>query len=351
MSPIPCPPQRLRLEAPFRLESGAVLPEVEIAWRSWGELDRGGGNAVLVCHALTGSPAVDAWWKGLFGPGRSLDPERDFIVCANVLGGCYGTTGPASRRPGGERWGGDFPAISIRDMVRLQALLLAELGIDRLRLVVGGSMGGMLALEWPLLFPDKVEAVVAIATSARHSAWCIGISEAQRQAIFADPAWQGGRYGESAPPAAGLAAARALAMISYRSRQSFEQRFARGEDQVRDFAVEAYLAHQGKKLVDRFDAGSYVALTRAMDSHDLGRGRDGVEAALGRVEQPVLVVAITSDILYPPLEQEELAGLLPRGELAYLVSPHGHDAFLIDAEKLDPIVRDFRLRRELLAAA
>jgi homoserine O-acetyltransferase len=351
MSPIPCPARTLRIEGPFRLESGAELPEVEIAWQSWGELDPVGGNAVLVCHALTGSPAVDAWWPGLFGPGRTLDPRRDFILCANVLGGCYGSTGPASRRPGGERWGADFPAISIRDMVRLQARLLEELGIERLRLVIGGSMGGMLALEWPLLYPDKVDAVAAIATSARHSAWCIGISEAQRQAIFADPAWQGGRYEESEPPAAGLAAARAVAMVSYRSRQSFEQRFARDEGQVRDFAVESYLAHQGKKLVERFDAGSYVTLTRAMDSHDLGRGRGGVRAALGGIAQPVLVVAITSDVLYPPAEQEELAGLLPHGELAYLDSPHGHDAFLIDADLLDPIVRSFRDRRELLAAA
>lgn len=339
--------------ADFRLESGVVLPEVEVAWHSWGELDPSGGNAVLICHALTGSAAADSWWQDLFGAGRSFDPGRDFIVCANVLGSCYGTTGPASRctSAGTERWGADFPAITVRDMVRLEALLLARLGVRRLRLVVGGSMGGMQALEWPLLFPELVEAAVVIAASARHSAWCIGISEAQRQAIYADPWWQGGRYDPATPPAAGLAAARAVAMITYRSWQSFEQRFGRAEDQLSGFAIASYLEHQGRKLVERFDANTYVTLTRAMDSHDVGRGRGGVAAALARVWQPVLVVSVPTDVLYPPAEQEELARLLPQGELAILDSPHGHDAFLIDTEALDAIVQTFRRGLELRAAA
>lgn len=346
----------LRLAGPFELEGGGVLPEVEIAWQSWGRLDPGGGNAVLVCHALTGSAAADTWWPGLFGSGRALDPERDFIVCSNVLGSCYGTTGPASRRAAGgsaagERWGADFPPISIRDMVRLEARLLEELGVRRVRLAIGGSMGGMQAIEWPLLFPDRVEAAVVIAAPARHSAWCIGFSEAQRQAIFADPLWLGGRYPEGSPPAAGLAAARAVATISYRSRQSFEQKLGREEDQLGGFAVESYLRHQGRKLVERFDAASYVALTRAMDSHDVGRGRGGVAAALGRVDQPVLVVAIPSDVLYPPVEQEELARLLPQGRLAILDSPHGHDGFLIDVPALDALVLGFRRAAGLRAAA
>lgn len=341
----------LRLAEPFRLESGETLPEAEIAWRSWGRLAPDGGNAVLVCHALTGSAAADEWWPGLFGSGRTLDPERDFVICANVPGSCYGTTGPASRRPGGERWGADFPTLSIRDMVRLEARLLDELGVRRLRLVLGGSMGGMQALEWPLLFPDRVEAVAAIAVSARHSPWCIGFSEAQRQAIFADPLWNGGRYDPAAPPAAGLAAARAVAMLSYRSRESFEHKLGRTEDQLEAFAIESYLRHQGRKLADRFDANAYVALTRAMDRHDLGRGRGGIAAALSRVRQPTLVVAIPSDVLYPPAEQEELARLLPQGRLAMLDSPHGHDAFLIDVAALDALILDFRRGLELRAAA
>lgn len=336
---------------PFQLESGVVLPAVEVAWQSWGRLAAEGNNAVLVCHALTGSAAADTWWQGLFGPGRTLDPERDFIVCASVLGGCYGTTGPTTPGPDGRPWGPDFPAITIRDIVRLQALLLESLGVRRLRLVIGGSMGGMQALEWPLLFPDKVEAAVVIATSARHSAWCIGISEAQRQAIYADPLWQGGRYLPAAPPRAGLAAARAMAMITYRSRASFEERFGRDENQLESFAIASYLEYQGQKLVDRFDANSYVTLTRAMDSHDVGRGRGGAAAALSRVGQPVLVVSIPSDVLYPPAEQEELTRLLPQGQLATLESHHGHDAFLIDVEQLDAIVQNFRRGLELEAAA
>lgn len=343
--------QSLRLTEPFQLESGEVLPQVEIAWQSWGTLDQGGGNAVLVCHALTGSPAADTWWEGLFGSGRALDPAHDFIVCANVLGSCYGTTGPASRDAAGKRLAAGFPAITIRDMVRLEALLLEKLGVRRLRLVIGGSMGGMQALEWSLLFPQKVEAAAVIAASARHSAWCIGISEAQRQAIFADPLWQGGNYDDDAPPKAGLAAARALAMVTYRSWQSFERRFGRGEGQLEDFAVAAYLEHQGRKLVERFDAGSYVALSRAMDSHDVGRGRGGLERALAAVEQPVLVVSIPSDVLYPPIEQVELARLLPRSRLAILDSEHGHDAFLIDVAALGAIVQDFRRGLELRVAA
>ena len=351
MSEVACSRGPASLGRPFELENGAVFPDVAVSWQSGGRLAADGGNAVLVCHALTGSSAAEDWWQGLFGPGQTLDPQRDFIVCISVLGGCYGTTGPISPGPSGAPWGPDFPAISIRDIVRLQALWLEKLGVSRLRLVIGGSMGGMQALEWPLLFPDRVEAAVVIATSARHSAWCIGISEAQRQAIFADPNWLGGRYTVEAPPRAGLAAARAVAMITYRSWASFEERFGRAENQVEGFAIESYLEYQGQKLVDRFDANTYVTLTRAMDSHDVGRGRGGVAAALAGVQQPVLVVSIPSDVLYPPAEQEELVRLLPQGQLATLESHHGHDAFLIDVEQLDAIVQTFRRHLELEAAA
>ncbi|HSS52517.1 MAG TPA: alpha/beta fold hydrolase, partial [Thermoanaerobaculia bacterium] len=201
------------LAEPLRLESGKVLPGVRVAFRTWGAPADG---AVLVCHALTGSADASSWWAGLFGPGRALDPARDFIVCSNVLGSCYGTTGPASLRPGGpgedQPWGADFPAVTIRDLVRVQHALIRGLGVRRLKLVLGGSLGGMQVLEWALLYPEMVEAIAPIAVSGRHSAWCIGLSEAQRQALYADPLWQGGRYAAEAPPAAGLAAARAIAM-------------------------------------------------------------------------------------------------------------------------------------------
>jgi homoserine O-acetyltransferase len=336
------PTRSLALGGPFALESGDSLPGVTVAYRTWGRLDPRGDNAVLVCHALTGSPDVDRWWGALLGPGRALDPERDFVVCSNVLGSCYGTTGPTSARPDGRRWGGDFPAVTVRDIVRVQAALLDALGVKRLRLVIGGSLGGMQVLEWALLRPERVEAIAPIAVSARHSAWCIALSEAQRQAIYADPRWRDGRYRDGDGPEAGLAVARQIAMCTYRSRASLEARFSRDEQQAGHFAVEGWLHHHGRALVDRFDAATYVTLTKAMDTHDVGRGRGGWKEALRAVRGPALVVSIDSDVLYPPVEQVELAAALPGARLATLASPHGHDAFLIEGEAMNALVRGFR---------
>ena len=327
----------------FRLEGGAVLREVWVAYRTWGKLDADGGNAVVVCHALTGSADADQWWAPLFGAGRALDAERDFIVCANVLGGCSGTTGPSALRPGtAEPYGPGFPAFSVRDMVALQERLVRGLGVRRVRLVLGGSLGGLQALEWGAMYPELVEAIAPIAASARHSPWCIAWSEAQRQAIFADPLWQGGWYTRDRAPRSGLAAARMMAMLAYRSPQSLAERFDRNESAASLFAVESWLHHHGRALVDRFDANSYVAITRAMDRHDVARGRGTLAAALGSIRQPALVVGITSDVLYPLDEQRELAALLPEGRLAVLESPHGHDAFLLDAAALDAELAAFR---------
>ena len=332
-----------RHDGAFALESGGSLPEVRVAYRTWGLLSPARDNAVLVCHALTGSADADEWWGGILGPGRALDPARDFVVCSNVLGSCYGTTGPASPRPGSAvPWGPDFPAVTVRDMVRLQARLLDALGVRRLSLAIGGSLGGMQTLEWAAEFPGRVDAVVPIATCGRHSAWCIGLSEAQRAAIAADPRWCDGRYAPDDPPTAGLAAARMVAMCTYRSRDSFGERFGRATGPAGGFAVGGYLRHQGDRLVARFDANSYVTLTRAMDAHDLGRGRGGYETALGAMEVPALVVGITSDVLYPPVEQAEIASLLPDGRLAWISSPHGHDAFLIETAALGELVSAFR---------
>lgn len=339
----------LRLDGPLALERGGTLSEVQVAYRTWGRLDGRGGNAVLVCHALTGSADAGDWWGGLFGAGSALDPSRDFVVCSNLLGSCYGSTGPASLRPGGGgAYGPDFPEVTVRDMVRVQKLLLDHLGVRRLKLVLGGSLGGMQTLEWALLDPDRVEAIAPIAVSGRHSAWCIGISEAQRQAVYADPLWREGRYPPEAPPAAGLAAARAIALCSYRSRASFEERFGRRQTEGSPlFEVESYLRHQGRKLVGRFDANSYVALTRAMDRHDLGTGpgRRGYAETLASIAQPALVVSIDSDVLYLPEEQRELAEGMPAARFATLSSPHGHDAFLIETEALNRRLVEFR--REL----
>jgi homoserine O-acetyltransferase len=340
-------PETRTLELPgeVALELGGRLPALRIAYRTWGRLAPDGANAVVVCHALTGSADADLWWTRLFGPGRSLDPERDFVVCSNILGSCYGTTGPAEVDPAtGRPWLGSFPAITIRDMVRAQHALAAALGVKRIRMVVGGSLGGMQVLEWALLYPELVEAAVFVASTARHSAWCIGLSEAQRQAIYADPRWRDGRYDPADPPEAGLAAARMAAMLSYRSQPSFEMRFGRRRQAEDVYAVESYLRYQGRQLVERFDAATYVTLTKAMDTHDVSRGRGDFEDVLRSIRQPTLVVSIDSDVLYWPWEQREVATLLPNARLAVMDSPHGHDAFLIDVDRLDGMICDFRGR-------
>lgn len=332
----------LQLAAPLALEGGAQLQDATLAYRTWGRLNAARDNAVLVCHALTGSPDVDQWWPGLFGPGRALDPTRDFILCSNVLGGCYGSTGPGDINPAtGRRYGSAFPAISVRDMVRAQARLLDALNITRLALVIGGSLGGMQALEWAALYPERVGSMVSIGCGVRQSPWAIAWSEAQRQAIFADANWRGGDYAPAAPPVAGLAAARAMAMVSYRHWREFQHRFDRKRDDNGRFQIESWLQHHGERLVRRFDAASYVTLTRAMDTHDLARDR----GELSSVNVPALVVGIISDLLYPLAEQQEFVALLPHAELEVLDSPHGHDAFLIETGHVNRLVLEFRAPR------
>ena len=334
-----------RVSGPLPLEGGGVLDEVQVGYRSWGRLDSEGANAVLVCHALTGSADVDEWWAGVLGPGRALDPESDYIVAANVLGGCYGTTGPGSLPPKGRSsYGPEFPDITIRDMVQLQALLLEGLGVRRLRMVVGGSMGGMQAQEWAVLQPLPVESVAILGAPARHSAWAVGLGAAQRSAIRNDRAWMDGRYPANDPPRDGLALARMIAMCTYRSPESFGIRFQRERRSDGSFQVESYLSHQGEKLVNRFDANSYLTITRAMDTHDLARGRGALEAVLDGIEVPALILGIRSDVLYLPEELEALAAGLPRAELRWIESPHGHDAFLLEQDQVSQAILRFRQR-------
>lgn len=334
------------LAEPFLCEHGARLDDLHIAYRTWGTLNAAGDNAVLICHALTGSADADDWWPGLIGEGGALDPGDDFIVCSNVLGSCYGSSGPFGPRDGrGERPGLAFPRITVRDMVAAQKRLLISLGVSRLRLVIGPSLGGMQVLEWAASFPDWVDAIAPIGVSARHSAWCIGIGNAQRAAISADPHWNDGRYADSAKPDTGLSAARMMAMVTYRSWQNFESRFERAPEQAGDFSVNSYLDYQGAKLVGRFDAASYYRLTEAMDSHDLGRGRGGdFKAVLGRITCPALVVSVSSDVLYPPHEQRVIAEHLPDATYDTLDSDHGHDGFLIDIDPLAKMISSFRSR-------
>lgn len=326
------PTQLLRIEAPFHLEAGEVFPELHLAYRTWGRLAPSKDNAVLVCHALTGSADVDLWWPGVLGPGRALDPARDFVVCSNVLGSCYGSTGPGSLDPGsGTVWGKRFPEITVRDMVHAQALLLDHLGVRRLSLVVGGSLGGMQVLEWGVTFPERVAAMAPIATAGRTSAWCIAFSEAQRAALEA-----AGNEGM------GLAVARMIAMCSYRSPGELAARFGRQAAGGGGFSVQGYLRHQGEKLAARFEPDSYKVLLRAMDTHDVSRGRGAYEEVLSCVKVPALVISIDSDALFLPAEQRELVRLLPCAELAMLTSAHGHDAFLVDQNAVNEALATFR---------
>ncbi|MFV0258903.1 MAG: homoserine O-acetyltransferase [Acidimicrobiales bacterium] len=351
---------------PFVLEGGGVLDEVTVAYETWGDPAAANDGAVLVCHALTGDAhaagpsgagqPTEGWWDDLIGPGKGIDTDRYFVVCANVLGGCQGTTGPASPHPAdGRPYGERFPVVSIRDMVRTQAGLADHLGVDRWRAVIGGSMGGMQAAEWAVMYPHRVRSMVSIASAASASPLQIGWSEVGRLAVVQDPRWRGGDYYDAAPghgPHEGLMLARRVAQLHYRSDQSLESRFDRSHvdrselfDLWGRFQVESYIDYHGQKLARRFDANSYLLLNKAMDLHDVGRGRGGTAAALGRVRCPSLVVSVDSDVLYTPRQQHELRDHLASGDVdvSYEVirSDHGHDGFLLEYDQLTPIVSDF----------
>ncbi|HEY5890043.1 MAG TPA: homoserine O-acetyltransferase [Acidimicrobiia bacterium] len=329
----------LDIGAEFPLESGDSLPDVTVAYRTWGEPR---SEATLICHALTGNADADDWWGGMFGPGRTFDPESEYVVATNVLGGCYGTTGPTSVDPRtGDRYMSAFPAVTIRDMVNLQALFLERLGVERLNLVIGGSMGGMQATEFGASFPDRVRSVVSIGAGVAQSAWGLAFAAPQRAAIVNDPEFAGGHYTGGAGPSRGLATARMIAMVSYRGHDSFEARFGRriSED---GYEVQTYLGYQGQKLVERFDANSYLSLLGAMDSHDLARGRGEMSDVLNEFTTPLLAIGISTDVLFPPHQVRDLADATPNGRYATLHTPQGHDGFLIEEESLNRIVSGFK---------
>jgi homoserine O-acetyltransferase len=341
----------------LQLESGAVIDDVAIAVQRWGELSPARDNVVVVLHALTGDshvtgPAGSAhptpgWWDGVAGPGAPIDTTRWCAVATNVLGGCRGSTGPSSPGRDGRALGAKFPLISVRDQVEADVAALATLGITEVAAVVGGSMGGARALEWVVSHPDQVRAALLLAVGARATADQIGTQSTQVAAIKADPNWQGGDYyGSGRTPDAGLDIARRFAHLTYRGEVELDTRFAnraQGEEEPARggrYAVQSYLEHQGTKLVSRFDAGSYVALTEALSRHDVGRGRGGVAAALRRCPVPVVVAGITSDRLYPLRLQQELADLLPGcSELQVVDSIYGHDGFLLETEAVGSLVR------------
>ncbi|MFN8700175.1 MAG: homoserine O-acetyltransferase [Flavobacteriales bacterium] len=332
-------------ENPFQLENGAVLPGLEIAYHTYGDF-RPGRPVVWVCHALTANSEVFEWWPGLFGEEELFNPNVYSVICANVLGGCYGTTGPLSLDPrNGQPWYHGFPEITIRDMVKAHRLLADALGIDRIDLLVGGSLGGQQAIEWAIEEPERFRRLALIATNAQHSPWGIAFNESQRMAIASDPTWK-----TSTPRAGteGLKAARAMALLSYRSYHAYHT--AQSESDLllpETFRAASYQHHQGEKLARRFNAYSYNLLSRAMDSHCVGRGKNGNKQALQRITAHTLVVGIASDLLFPVSEQEYLAAHIPDANLVIIDSLYGHDGFLIETAQLSALLKLFLINQSI----
>ena len=358
--------QSARFES-IALDSGATLAPVEIAYETYGELNAARSNAILITHAFTGDAHAaginhegkPGWWDNMIGPGKAFDTDRYFAICSNVLGGCQGTTGPASPNPAtGHAYAMSFPVITVRDMVRLQRMLIGHLGISQLLCVAGGSMGGMQALEWAVSFPEMARSTIPIATTWRHSAQQIAFNEVGRQAIMADPDWNQGEYYDSKPPARGLSVARMVGHITYMSDESMREKFGRrlrekekfGFDFGVDFEVESYLRYRGNQFVSRFDANSYLYITKAEDYFDLTNGTGRLADAfkidgITPIDTRFLVISFTSDWLYPSYQSQEIVRVLRRvnGDVAYcdLQSNYGHDAFLVDVAEQTEIVRGF----------
>lgn len=406
--------QKVTIVPEFELESAHVLTDVPVAYKTWGKLNKKGNNCMVVCHALTGSSDISDWWGPLLGVDKAFDPSKFFIICLNSLGSPYGTASPVTIDPTtGKKYGPEFPLTTVRDDVLLHRIVLDSLGVKQVAVVIGGSMGGMLALEYPIIFgPLYVRSVIALATSARHSAWCISWGEAQRQSIYCDPKYFDGYYEEEDGPTVGLAAARMSALLTYRSRNSFESRFGRkdphksphlsrgkvqldtnedpatpreehwsihNEGHVKRklaslssltslaseastsplltknhqtfFTAQSYLRYQGQKFVGRYDPNCYIAISRKLDTHDLARDRykvvDGkkvplkLEEALSKITQPTLIMGVPSDGLFTYGEQELLAQCIPDSHLYQIDSPEGHDAFLLEFQEINDVIRQF----------
>lgn len=324
---------------PFALENGSQLPELELAYTTLGQLNKDKSNVVWICHALTANSEPEEWWPGLVGPGKAFDTQRHFIVCANMLGSCYGSTNPRHTNPVTQKpYGKNFPLLTNRDIVRAMDLLREHLEIDRIEMAAGGSMGGQQILEWNVMQPDLFTNIFIIGTNATHSPWGIAFNEAQRMAMEADPTLWDDSPGSGAK---GLEAARAIAMLSYRNYQAFDQTQQDDPEKLTNFRASTYQQYQGQKLSKRFDAQSYYYLTRAMDSHNIGRGRGGIEGALKTIKARALVVGIETDYLFPTNEQRLIAAHLGLSHYLEISTPYGHDGFLIEWDLLDDMVRSF----------
>ncbi len=329
-------------DRPFELECGGLLPSLSIAYHTYGTLSAARDNVVWVCHALTANSDVADWWPHTVEPGRFLDPGKWFVVCANILGSPYGSTGPMSVNPAtGQPYYGDFPRLTIRDMARAHALLAAHLGLDRIHAMVGSSVGGFQAIEWVCEQPERFDKLILIATDAKASPWTIAVDETQRMAIKADRT-----YGEPRPDAArnGLAAARAIGLLTYRGPEGYNLTQQDPPGSMPAPSVHrpcTYQQYQGEKLCRRYDAYSYVTILDAFDTHDVGRGRGGVDAALARVTANTIVVGISTDIIFTPAEMRTLAAKIPGAAYAEIDSAFGHDGFLVEHDALNNIIHPF----------
>lgn len=329
----------LKINGDYLLESGKILKNPTIGYTTYGELNSTKSNVIWVCHALTGNSAVHDWWSGVFGEGRPLDPSKYFIVCANVLGSCYGSTGPLCFNEEGNRLFEDFPLITTRDMASAHELLRKSLRIEKIHLLIGASLGGQQALEWSIAQPTLFENSVFIATNAKHSPYGIAFNEAQRLAIYADSTYferklNGGRKG--------LIAARSIAMLSYRSYEGYKLTQSEDNDQLTtDFKASSYQNYQGEKLAKRFNAYSYVALSKSMDAHNIGRNRKSISSALSEIKAKTLVIGVTSDLLFPVIEQQLIATHIKDAIYAEIDSNFGHDGFLVEFEQLNTLITNF----------
>lgn len=350
------------LDDELTLENGQCLSGVSVAYETWGTLNADKSNAILICHALTGDShasganGIPGWWDTMVGPGRGIDTDRYFVICSNILGGCMGTTGPASTNPvTGKPYGTDFPVVTIHDMVQVQAALVDHLGIDRLHAVIGGSVGGMQVLSWCKNYPERVGSAVAMATTMRHSALSIAFNEVARQSIISDPHWNEGHYYGGEKPSMGLSVARMVGHITYLSDEAMRQKFGRrlqnrdefAFDFDAEFQVESYLHYQGAKFVDRFDANSLLYITKAADYFDIEPGfqESGALECMAEQRHPFLVVSFTSDWLYPTYQNREIVGLFKRHgvdvSFCEIEASCGHDAFLLPSDRLTTILTGF----------
>lgn len=330
----------LSLNQPFLFENGTTLPEISIAYHTYGTLNEKRNNVIWICHALTANSDVAEWWPGMLGKGLLFDPDNHFIICANILGSCYGSTGPKSINPNTDKqYGRNFPIVTVRDMVKAHQLLKQYLGIKKIQLITGSSLGGQQAIEWAYSEPELFECLVPIATNAISSPWGIAFNESQRMALESDPDFQAGIFTEKS---AGLRAARSIALLSYRNGHTYNMTQEDVDtDKIENFKVCSYQQYQGLKLEKRFDPFSYYILTKALDSHNLGRGRGSVESALKQISTKTLVIGIKSDLLFPVEEQIRIAKGIPEARYKEIDSLYGHDGFLLEYEIITGVIQDF----------